>query len=70
MVDPMEVELTADEQATIESFQSMVESGTSVGDATLAVSTQAQIWYSFTPAVQTWIVEIIQKMEDRGKSDR
>ena len=66
MVEEMEVELTADERATIESFQSMVESGTSVGAATLAISTQAQVWYSFTPAVQRRIGQILQTMEDRA----
>ena len=60
----MEVELDADEKATIESIQSMLESGVSLPQATLRVSSQFQPWYKFTPAVHTAVNRIIQRMED------
>ena len=64
MVDEMDVELDADERATIESFQSMLESGVSLPVATLRVSSGHQHWYKFTPAVHTAVNRIIQTMED------
>ena len=64
LVEDMEVELDADERATIESFRSMLESGVSLPQATLKVSSQAQPWYRFTPAVHKAVDRIIQMMED------
>ena len=64
MVNPMEVDLSRDELATIEAFQTMVASGTTVQEAVTIVSTQKQRWYSFTPAVHSEIDRIIKKRED------